>query len=881
VILAAFGFLLGATPSYAQSRALIEAVRVHAPKLGALAQSELDVCANASDAGVTKPCSDHSRLSLLTGVLWLSEGEAARAANQLSSVKAPKKLEAFHGWYLGEAQAYSGQRALALKTLTKAKPNAPPSLARRIDLRIAELQLDLGQASKARPVLEQAASETPTAEALLSRAYARFATQARVEAQKDLRTILIRFPTHPHAAEAMRLLSLDGTPTFGFEEQLMRSQALIAQGAPSEALSQLEATVVPEGKDQQGGLARIALLRGQALLAKGQEADAFAQLEIAMTTGRPAAAAEAMMTKARRLMRAQDHDKARALMLALDAKYPENGNADDAAYLGSWVSLADGKFAQAVADFDQFELRHQSSKKRDEAKWFRAWALFRLGRMDDARNSLAAIMDEFPKSSLVAQARYWSARFAQLGKLRRVSTRTTLEDGGVSESTRASADGGVPIDVAQEYREIAQAFPGTIYSVLAIERLRELNQPLPKLFTEAPKPLKVAPPASLALALELAKTGLLRDAADEVNRVVGTVGSSDDALTLGHALQTISEFGPAHGLAARWLWGQVYTGKRPEALMLMYPRAYQATVEARAAEVGLDPFLAWAIMRRESGFRPEVVSSADARGLMQIIPPTAKAIASELKTTTPAPGRSLRPRSERALRHLVPLGVARSHGPPRALRGLVQRRSIGSGEVDEPARNAAARRVDRGDPVQRDARLREAGAGRLRDLPAALRRPVEARTNRAVTADAQDFRRWFLAQHVHALAARLAGLVLQLLRLGLERVELTAHLRALLTELRLARLRLWVCRPADAGDLLVDLGELGDLVQHQRRQLNLPRSVFCGLLRLGANGGDGSAQLIDEGHGVDSRGRLQPLNTGTTMCAQSASESDVISGAFT
>ena len=69
----------------------------------------------------------------------------------------------------------------------------------------------------------------------------------------------------------------------------------------------------------------------------------------------------------------------------------------------------------------------------------------------------------------------------------------------------------------------------------------------------------------------------------------------------------------------------------------MYPRAYQQTVEASAAQVGLDPFLAWAIMRRESGFRPDVVSSADARGLMQIIPPTAKAIALELKTTTPAP----------------------------------------------------------------------------------------------------------------------------------------------------------------------------------------------------------------------------------------------------
>jgi soluble lytic murein transglycosylase len=42
-------------------------------------------------------------------------------------------------------------------------------------------------------------------------------------------------------------------------------------------------------------------------------------------------------------------------------------------------------------------------------------------------------------------------------------------------------------------------------------------------------------------------------------------------------------------------------------------------------------------MRRESGFRPEVASSADARGLMQIIPPTATAIARAVGDAAPPP----------------------------------------------------------------------------------------------------------------------------------------------------------------------------------------------------------------------------------------------------
>jgi soluble lytic murein transglycosylase len=42
-------------------------------------------------------------------------------------------------------------------------------------------------------------------------------------------------------------------------------------------------------------------------------------------------------------------------------------------------------------------------------------------------------------------------------------------------------------------------------------------------------------------------------------------------------------------------------------------------------------------MRRESAFRPEVASAADARGLMQLIPPTGTAIAEKLSEPKPNP----------------------------------------------------------------------------------------------------------------------------------------------------------------------------------------------------------------------------------------------------
>lgn len=53
-------------------------------------------------------------------------------------------------------------------------------------------------------------------------------------------------------------------------------------------------------------------------------------------------------------------------------------------------------------------------------------------------------------------------------------------------------------------------------------------------------------------------------------------------------------------------------------MRIVYPLHYTEAVEAAAAEYALPPSLLYAVVRTESNFRPEAVSSAGARGLMQI-----------------------------------------------------------------------------------------------------------------------------------------------------------------------------------------------------------------------------------------------------------------------
>lgn len=63
---------------------------------------------------------------------------------------------------------------------------------------------------------------------------------------------------------------------------------------------------------------------------------------------------------------------------------------------------------------------------------------------------------------------------------------------------------------------------------------------------------------------------------------------------------------------------------------LLYPRPYRELVLRQASRFGVDPELLTAIIREESRFDPDVVSSASARGLTQFVLPTARRLAAKL-----------------------------------------------------------------------------------------------------------------------------------------------------------------------------------------------------------------------------------------------------------
>lgn len=128
-------------------------------------------------------------------------------------------------------------------------------------------------------------------------------------------------------------------------------------------------------------------------------------------------------------------------------------------------------------------------------------------------------------------------------------------------------------------------------------------------------------------ALELFKAGLLVDARREWRSATASM----DAVALGRAA--------AAAAAAGWYDRAIVTANRAglyDALNLRFPMGYRESVEHYSGQHELDTAFTFALMRKESAFRPDAVSSAGALGLMQVMPATGRSVARRLELNPPS-----------------------------------------------------------------------------------------------------------------------------------------------------------------------------------------------------------------------------------------------------
>jgi soluble lytic murein transglycosylase-like protein len=104
------------------------------------------------------------------------------------------------------------------------------------------------------------------------------------------------------------------------------------------------------------------------------------------------------------------------------------------------------------------------------------------------------------------------------------------------------------------------------------------------------------------------------------------VSAGTDRVAMARRLERSGWATPAIGMA--WSAFAARNGRWSEGLLrAVFPMPFRDTIVAAAREVRVDPALLAAVVRQESAFDPDVVSSAGAIGLTQLLPSTAQRVA--------------------------------------------------------------------------------------------------------------------------------------------------------------------------------------------------------------------------------------------------------------
>lgn len=149
-------------------------------------------------------------------------------------------------------------------------------------------------------------------------------------------------------------------------------------------------------------------------------------------------------------------------------------------------------------------------------------------------------------------------------------------------------------------------------------------------------------------------------------------------------------------LAERWNWHSMAIAtlaKGPERndLVLRFPLAYQQQIMHAARQSGLSPARIYAVIRQESAFMATAQSAAGARGLMQLLPITARHVARSLRLAYSGRRSLLNPAANLRLgsaylkqlqirfgEHPVLASAAYNAGPSRVRRWLPQQGAMAS-----------------------------------------------------------------------------------------------------------------------------------------------------------------------------------------------------------
>jgi peptidoglycan lytic transglycosylase len=585
---------------------------------------------------------------------WLAVGYAhfldrdyAKAIDPLSRAKPHAgDIGDYVTYYLAASYLQSGRTPEAVAALSAFDENFPQSLlARDAHVLYANALLTDNRPKDAIALLEKDREPIRSdLELLLGRAYAAAGESAK--AVSVLRHLYFSLPLSGEAATAQtELQKLAATPGLSpptFSERKTRADLLARAKRLSEAADAYRDLLRDAAPTDQPSI-RLAL--AEALQHSGQSRDAKQLLDTLQITS-PEIAAQRLYDIGEMQRVANDDDAFIKTVADMRQAAPTSPWLEQALLYAGNIYLLRHDYDKAIDCYREIEQRFPSSPRAHYPHWKAAWLSLRQGRAAEAKTLFEQQIALYPDSNEVPAALYWRARLA--------------EEDGDSAMARAF------------YQKITDRFRNYYYGPLARDRASKLNvavdpptdnrlnsdrpnidrsnndrsnnDPPPYAVLDRVPPLSAAPitndtPPEDNLRVQKAKLlengGLLDFAVRELKaaaeeekggswlpaetaRMYIDVGRYDIAVeTLKRAVP--SYFAVDLSSLPRSYW---------EAL---FPKAYWTDLKRFSSANALDPYMVASLIRQESEFNPNAVSNKNALGLMQLLPRVGKGVAKQEK----------------------------------------------------------------------------------------------------------------------------------------------------------------------------------------------------------------------------------------------------------
>jgi soluble lytic murein transglycosylase len=512
---------------------------------------------------------------------------------------------------LGEAEAAAAAAAQTAERLPDGPLVAPALLmagdqgSRAGKLAEAALQLrrfvdrfsDHAEATRARFMLAQALQ----------------AAGQPAEAAALYRHVWARAPASPFgdlAGAAERALAERGvqvspaTP----RERLERAERLLAGGRVDAARTEAE-VLVREGLEADLTL-RALRVTADAWRRAGKYDASIRTVDQALSIVQGPARAPWLLERAR-LQQRQNRESALASLRQLVQEHPKAAEAADALALSARLFEEMGRVPEAQATYLRVAAEYPDEGEAGAALWRLGWLAWQRGAPADAAERWGRILKVRGGQAYRDPAAYWLGRAHE------------------SRGEREAAQ--------RQYGALALEAGRTYYGMLAAARLPNRPAPAPARAARPAGALPVDPIEPLredpvyARVEALRAVGLAEFVEGEVE-VLARRAAGDPVRLYSVAALHVED--ARYHLAIRMLRRAFFQEARAgEAALprsfweMLYPIGWRGSLESAALRSGVDAMLVAAVVREESSFFPRARSRVGARGLMQLMPDTARPLA--------------------------------------------------------------------------------------------------------------------------------------------------------------------------------------------------------------------------------------------------------------